>query len=181
MTIKQWSPLVRLVAFAAFGALATVPAGCDRVLPQRSDLALPDTSTVRQLYAEHGLTAEFRYSGNVLELVVQQPADQLRRGGPLWARVGPYIYVFSPGTRELFEQYPGVAGVRAVTMTGDTEIARVLLVREGLNDLNWRRSRALLGEALEHGTARPSTMDRLVQFGEQHTQFQYNPEYAPRR
>jgi hypothetical protein len=158
-----------------------VTAACDQILPQRADMGLPDLPEVAALYAERGLTAEFRYSGNVVEMVIQQPGDQLRRGGALWARVGPYIYLFSPGTRELFDRYPAVAGVRAITMAGDAEVARALLVREGLNDYNWRRALAILGEALDQGTARPVTMDRLVQFGEQHTQFEYNPQYVPPR
>jgi hypothetical protein len=154
---------------------------CDRILPQRADLTLPDEDRVAEIYTEHGLHAEFRYSGNVLEMVVQQPADQLRRGGALWARVGPYIYLFSPGTRRLFAEYPGLAGVRAITMVDDVEVARALLEREALTDHTWRRALAVLGEALEHGTARPATMDRLVQFGEQHTQYGYNPRYVPPR
>jgi hypothetical protein len=158
-----------------------VTAACDQILPQRADMGLPDLQEVAELYAERGLTAEFRYSGNVVEMVIQQPGDQLRRGGALWARVGPYIYLLSPGTRELFERYPAVAGVRAITMAGDAEVARALLVREGLNDYNWRRALAILGEALDQGTARPVTMDRLVQFGEQHTEFEYNPQYVPPR
>jgi hypothetical protein len=161
--------------------LLLLTGACDRILPDRRDAGLPELDVVAQTYAQHGQSAEFRYSGNVLELVVQQPADQLRRGGALWARVGPYIYLFSPGTRELFEQYPALAGVRAITMTGDVEIARALLVRDALNEFAWRRSRSLLGEALDQGTQRPVTMDRLVQFGEQHAEFRYNPEYVPRR
>jgi hypothetical protein len=155
--------------------------GCDQVLPPKADLSLPELDTVRQLYASNGITAEFRYSGNVLELVVEQPADQLRRGGPLWARVGPYIYVFSPATRELFDSYPGLAGVRAITMAGGEEVARALLVRDALNEYSWPRSRSILAEALDKGTERPSTMDRLATFGEQNTQYEYNPRYVPER
>jgi hypothetical protein len=161
--------------------LLLLTSSCDRVLPQRADLTLPDLERVESIYAEHGLHAEFRYSGNVLEMIVQQPPDQLRRGGALWARVGPYIYIFSPGTQRLFADYPGLAGVRSITMVGDVEVARALLERETLNEVTWRRSLSALGEALEHGTARPSTMDRLVQFGEQHTQYEYNPQYVPPR
>jgi hypothetical protein len=154
---------------------------CDRLLPEQRDLALPDIDTVEQVYARHGVTAQYRYSGNVLEVIVQQQADQLRRGGPLWARVGPYIYLFSPGTRQLFDDHAGLAGVRVVTMTGTTEVARAMLVRDELNEFGWRRARNTLAEALESGTERPSTMDRLVQYGEQHTQFEYNPDYVPPR
>jgi hypothetical protein len=160
--------------------LALGLAGCDRILPQQSTGA-PTIEAAQQVYADNGITAEFRYSGNVLELVVQQPADQLRRGGPLWARVGPYIYVFSPATRELFEAYDGLAGVRVISMSEGTEVARAMLVRDALNEISWRRARSLLGEALEQGTTRPATMDRLVQFGEQHAQFEYNPAFVPPR
>jgi hypothetical protein len=155
-------------------------AGCDRVLPQRAT-GTPDLEAARQTYAEHGITTEIRYSGNVLELVVEQPADQLRRGGPLWARVGPYIYLFSPATRALFDNYDALAGVRVITVTDGTEVARALLVRDALNEISWRTARGLLGEALAQGTERPSTMDRLVRFGEQHAQFEYNPTFVPPR
>jgi hypothetical protein len=159
---------------------ALAGAGCDRLLPQR-DAALPEMSEVQQYIAQSGMNADVRYSGNVVELVVQQPADQLRRGGSLWARVGPYIYLFTPATRELMVRYPGIAGVRVITAVGDVEIARALLVSDALNDITWRRAHNIVGNALEHGTQRPSTMDRLVQFGEEVTQFQYNPDYVPPR
>lgn len=176
--MKQFhAPRAALVVLFATLLLA----GCDKIFPPRADLTLPELEDVQETYQRHGITAEFRYSGNVLEMVVEQPADQLRRGGPLWARVGPYIYVFSPGTRELFERYPGLAGVRVITMTGREEVARAMLVRDALNEYSWPRSRALLAEALDQGTSRPSTMNSLMQFGEQHTQHQYNPRYVPGR
>jgi hypothetical protein len=165
------------LALALVGASSLV--ACDRLMQPKPDHTLPDTAEVRAVYAAHGISAEFRYSGNVVELVVQQPADQLRRGGPLWARVGPYIYIFSPATRELFERYAGLAGVRVITMTGSTEVARALLVRDALNEYAWPRSRLILAEALDQGTERPSRMDRLAQFGEQNTQYEYNPAFVP--
>ncbi|HSJ07069.1 MAG TPA: hypothetical protein VK936_10210 [Longimicrobiales bacterium] len=177
-TARGWSRCARALAALALGLWL---GACDRIMPQPADLSLPDVETVRSTYAGHGLRAEFRYSGNVLEMVVQQPPDQLRRGGPLWARVGPYIYLFSPGTRDLFEDHPGLAGVRAITMEGTTEVARAMLVREALTEIGWRRALNVLGQALEEGTTRPSTMDRLVQFGEQHTEYEYNPDYVPPR
>jgi hypothetical protein len=170
----------RRSALVALLIAAAALSGCDRIFPQR-DLTLPDLETVRRTYASHGLTAEFRYSGNVLEMVIEQPVDQIRRGGPLWARVGPYIYVFSPGTRELFDEYVGLAGVRAITVAEGTEVARALLVRDALNEISWPRSRAILAEALDQGTERPSTMDRLAKFGEQYTDYSYNRQYVPQQ
>lgn len=160
---------------------AAMLAGCDRLLPQRADLELPDAATVESYYQRHGLDAEYRFSGNVLEVVVQQPAEQLRRGGALWARVGPYIYLLTPATRDLLEQYEGIAGVRAITMVGDVEVARAMLVRDALNEITWRRALNVLGTALQQGTSRPSTMDALARFGEEITTFEYNPDYVPPR
>lgn len=171
---------VRSAQLACMLAVLFLPAACDQILP-RQDLTLPDPATIESYYARHRFTAEYRYSGNVLEIVVQQPADQLRRGGALWARVGPYIYLFAPGTRDLLEQHPGIAGVRAITTVGDVEVARALLVRDSLNELTWRRAIALLGNALEHGTERPVTIDALARFGEDVTTYEYNPQYVPRR
>jgi hypothetical protein len=161
--------------------LLFVLTGCDRIFPGRVDLSLPDETTVRSFYERHGFDAEYRYSGNVLEVIVQQPPDQLRRGGALWARVGPYVYLFTPATRDLFEQHPGIAGVRAITMAGDVEVARALLVRDALNEITWRRASNLLGTALEQGTERPATMGALVAYGEANTTYEYNPDYVPRR
>ncbi|HEX2166661.1 MAG TPA: hypothetical protein VHG09_05425 [Longimicrobiales bacterium] len=171
----------RLVRWAQVLAMLLVVSGCDRIWPERADLTLPDTAVVESYYARHGFDAEFRYSGNVLEIVVQQPADQLRRGGALWARVGPYIYVFAPATRDLMEQHHGIAGVRAITMVGDVEVARAMLVRDELNEVTWPRAINILAAALERGTERPSTMDALARFGEEHTTFEYNPDYVPPR
>lgn len=168
-------------AFVAPLLAALLFTGCDRILPQR-DTTLPELDVVREAYSRHGVqAADVRYSGNVIELVVQQERAQLQRGGQLWARVGPYIYVFSPATRELFEAYEGVAGVRAITQADGTEVARALLLRDALNEISWRRARSYLGEALDQGTQRPATMDRLVQFGERNTTFEYNPAYVPPR
>lgn len=161
--------------------LAPAALGCDRLLPQRREPTLPDIQVVAQLYERHGINADYRYSGNVAEVVVQQSRDQLRRGGELWARVGPYVYLFSPATRELFENHAAVAGVRVITQAGRREVARALLVRDSLNEYEWRRATALLSHVLHEGTQRPTTLDRLVQFGEEHTQFEYSPNYVPPR
>lgn len=168
-----------LCRVAVFTLLAS--AACDRILPQRPDVSLPDIADVESIYREGGVAGEVRFSGNVVELVVQQPAEQLRRGGTLWARVGPYIYLFSPATRRVMETYPGIAGVRVITQTGGNEVARALLVRDRLNDVTWPRAIAILSQALEHGTARPATINRLVQYGEETTEYEYSTRYVPQR
>lgn len=171
----------RMPFCAALITLLLATPGCDQIFPRRADLTLPDEAAVRTYYQRHTFDAEFRYSGNVLEIVVQQPRDQLRRGGALWARVGPYIYLFTPGTRELLEQHQGIAGVRVITMVDDVEVARALLVRDALNEVSWTRASIVLGNALEHGTERPATIDALARFGEENTTYEYNPEYVPPR
>lgn len=170
------TPLFRM----ALLPMVLAATACDRVFPDR-DLELPDLSVVETVYERHGFEAEYRYSGNVLELVVQQPADQLRRGGALWARVGPYIYLFTPATRDLMDQYQGIAGVRAITMVGEVEVARALLVRDALNELTWRRAANVHATALSEGTTRPVTMETLARFGEDITTYVYNPDYVPLR
>lgn len=172
---------IRIMRRTTLFALLLLTAGCDRIFPGRADLTLPDEATVQTYYQRHGFAAEYRYSGNVLEVVVQQPADQLRRGGALWARVGPYIYLFTPATRELLERHAGIAGVRVITKVDDVEVARALLVRDALNELTWGRASIVLSRALEQGTERPSTMDALARFGEEITTHEYNPAYVPPR
>src|SRR5690606_11872200 len=135
---------------------------------------------VAQFYARQGVDADVALSGNVVEIRVTQDWRQLQRGGSLWARVGPYIYVFSPATKELFETWGGVAAVRAITVTANgEEVARALLPRDALNDVTWRRSLNLLGTALQQGTERPSRLEDLVEWGEEYTEHQYSPEYVP--
>ncbi len=154
-------------------------AACDRIMPERQDLSLPSAEEATQLYERHGIEADVTLSGNVVEVRVTQDARQLQRGGSLWARVGPYIYVFSPATKELFESWGGVAAVRAITVTGrGQEVARALLARNTLNDVTWRRALNILGTALQEGTERPSRLDELVEWGEEHTEFRYSPEYV---
>lgn len=152
---------------------------CDRIMPDSEDAVLPPLSTVEETYSQRGVGTELSYSGNVLVVTVQQPRDQLTRGGSLWARVGPYIYLFTPATRRVLEQYPAIAGVRVITMTGDVEIARALLVRDQFNDITWPRAHNVLGPALREGTSRPSLIERLAEFGERHTDYEYNPEFVP--
>jgi hypothetical protein len=161
--------------------LLLASAACDRILPQHRDETLPELNLIEHLYQQHGIEAQYRYSGNVVEVMVQQPAAQLQRGGQLWARVGPYIYLFSPATRAVIDTFAGIAGVRVVTLVGGAEVARALLVRDRLNEFGWRRARAVLSRALREGTARPTTLQQLVEFGEEHTEFSYSPVYVPLR
>lgn len=153
---------------------------CDRIRPDSPDFTLPPVEAVDSVYADHGLGVEVQFSGNVVELRAVQPRAQLRQGGALWARVGPYIYLLTPATEAVFETWDGVAAVRAITLTasGD-EVARATLLRTTFAEPQWRRATNLLGRAVREGTERPSRIEALVHFGEDHTEHEYNPRYVP--
>lgn len=159
---------------AALTALALLACG------RGTEPVLPTARAVEARYRYEGeLQAEL--NGNVVELRVYQPAEHLRRGGELWAKVGPYIVLFSEETRDLFAAYPGVAAVRAITLTpGAREIARAMLLRDTLNELTWRRALNIAGRARLEGTDRPSLLDALVRWGEDYTEFRYSPSYVRR-
>jgi hypothetical protein len=156
------------------GLVFLAMAGCK----ERVDLKLPTSGHVEAAYIYEG-TLSAAMSGNVAEITIAQPERQLERGGTLWAKVGPYVILFSQETQELFHTYPGLAGVRAITVSTDgTEVARALLLRGTLNDLTWRRALHVSGIARRDGTQRPTLLEDLVRFGEDHTEYEYNPEYV---
>jgi hypothetical protein len=118
-------------------------------------------------------------NGNVAELEVTQPGDQLRRGGRLWARVGPYVYLFSEGTRDLFADYGGLAAVRVTTRTpSGAMVARATLTRDALNGITWKRALNISGHARKSGSRQLTLLEDLVEWGEDHTEYEYNPDYA---
>jgi hypothetical protein len=149
---------------------------------EEPDLTVPTEAQAQAYFAETpGITVEI--SGNVVIVKVDQPFQQLRRGGALWARVGPYIYLFTTMTEQLFSDFGGLAGVRVTTRTGSRQerVATALLARNGLNDLTWRRARNIAGRARLDGTDRPSLLEDLVVWGEDHTEFEYSPRWVPPR
>ncbi len=155
-------------------SLILAPSACGE-----ANLTLPSESEAGAHYANSSdLTV--RVSGNVVEVTVDQPLRQVRRGGSLWAKVGPYIYLFTDETQSLLREYPGVSGVRVITRTGrsNAEVARAFLHRDSLNDLTWRRARNIAGKARTEGTRRPVLLEELVQWGQDHTEFGYNEDFV---
>ena len=144
----------------------------------RDELLLPTNAEVRQYFASGvGSTAEMR--GNVAHVTVTQPAAHLRRGGSLWAKVGPYIFLFTPETKRLFADYSGLAGVRVQTRIPDgTKVAHALLRRGRLNDLTWRSALNVAGKARTEGTGKPDLLVDLVDWGEEHTEFSYSSRFV---
>lgn len=157
--------------------------GCDQVrgILDREAPETPAAEAVEPYYSEHGGVLDVEMSGNVAVLRVRQPMEQLTRGGSLWARVGPYIYLFSPSTQRLFQDYPGVAAVRVITLLpGDEEVARATLLRDRLSGVRWRRTHNILGTALQQGQESPRRLEELTEWGEEHTEFEYNPDHVAR-
>ncbi len=161
-------------------ACLAIMAGCDRIFPRQTEGAVPDVEDVRAVYRKHGLQGRVSLDGTTVVYTAEQDGDQLRRGGSLWASVGPFIYVFTPATRETLETWDGVAAVRVITRSGGTEVARATLRRGVLSDVLWRRSLNILGRALQQGTDRPRVLEELVDWGEKYTEFRYNPAFVPR-
>ena len=161
-------------ALLSLGMVAGLVACAEEV-----ELTLPTAEEVRATYAYGGqLTAEM--SGNVAVLTIHQTSQQLRQAASLWTKATPYIFLFSRETYQLFEDYPGLAAVRAVTVApGNETVAEALLHREELNPLTWRRALNISGLARRDGTEEPEKMAALVRWGEDHTEFEYNRRYIP--
>ncbi len=163
----------RIGAFALLAGLAACGG--------RKQGELPSLTAARAAYAQSTGVDSVRLNGNVLEYWIRQPPEQLRRGGSLWARVGPYIYLFTPATRQLFDRYDGLAGVRIITQgPGGKTVAQALLPRDTMSDVKWRRSLNILGHALQEGTKQPTRLEDLIDWGERNTRFEYNPEFLPK-
>lgn len=166
---------------AGIAACVFLLGGCDQV---RSYLGAeqappPAVEDVEPYYAHFAGVKGIRVRGNVVEVEVEQPYRQLERGGSLWARVGPFVYLMTPATRAVFEDLPGVGAVRVVTRLPDgDEVARAMLRRGALSDVLWRRTLNILGNALQEGQRRPRQLEELTEWSEEHTEFRYNPEYV---
>ena len=150
--------------------------GCEE---GNGNLALPSDAEVEAHYPS-AADLSVRVSGNIVEVTVDQPLQQVRRGGSLWAKVGPYIYLFTDETETLLREYPGLSGVRVITRTDRdrTEVARAFLHRDALNKLTWRRARNIAGKARRDGTRRPVLLEDLVEWGQDHTEFEYSEDFV---
>lgn len=176
--------LIRRVGAVACAAAVMASLGaCDAIegyLGQGTP-SPPSAEEVATYYARHRGVDSVRMSGNVAVLHVEQPYRQLERGGSLWARVGPYIYLMTPATRAAFEAHPGLAAVRVVTHLPDgAEVARAMLRRDALSGVLWRRTLNILGHALQSGRENPRKLEELTEWSERHTEFRYDPDYVNR-
>lgn len=141
---------------------------------------VPLAPTADQVESYYSIPARFEISmnGNVAEIDVWQPWDQLERGGTLWAKLGPYIYLFTPATRDLMVDFDGLAAVRVTTRSPSGErIARATLARDTLNALTWKRALNVAGKARQGGGRKVGLLSDLVEYGEDHTRYEYNPRF----
>lgn len=156
--------------------LAAVLVGLVAACGGGKSLKLPKQSQIKGLY---GGSAEVHLNGNVVTVRVRQSTGELRRGGPLWAKVGPYIYLFSPQTQKLFDRFDGVAAVRVTTVDSSGHlVARATLLRDALTSVTWQDALERVVHARTEGTQKPGYLDQLVQYGEDHTTFHYDPRYV---
>ncbi len=163
---------IALSLLAAVGASAS-STGC---APRDAGPELPTAAALEGLYGG-GVTV--RLKGNVVDVQTVQSADQLRRGGATWARVGPYVYLFSPQTQKLFETYRGLGGVRVTTVDGRGDlVARAMLESGTLNSVTWKKAIAMAGRARLEGTQRPSYILALIEYGEDLVEHEYSPRYV---
>lgn len=161
-----------VTAAALAGLLVLAACGEDEAGP-----SLPSSSSLEDLYGTSRATATL--NGNVVDVRVRQDARQIERGGTLWAKVGPYIYLFSPQTQELFARWSGVAAVRVrTTLDGGDWVAEAMLRRDALNALTWNDARRVVARARTEGTDRPGYLEDLIDYGEDRTDYRYNPRYV---
>ena len=162
-------PMMNVLAMS----LILFPLGCGQ-----ASFALPSESEVGAHYAGSS-KLDIRVSGNIVEITVDQPLRHVSRGGSLWAKVGPYVYLFTQETETLLRRYPGLSGVRVITRAdlNKKEVARAFLHRDSLNDLTWRRAKNIAGKARAGGTRQPVLLEELVEWGQEHTEFGYSEEF----
>lgn len=162
-----------LGAIAALVPFVAAVAGCDDPnLPP-----VPDSDVVAGYY-ETGNHMEVSLDGRIAEIVVTQSDTQLRRGGTLWAKVGPYIFLFSDESRQLLLDHPGILGIRVTTENeSGLTVSSALLRRGALTDTEWKRALNIAGKARRDGTARMTLLEDLVDWGEEHTEFEYDTRF----
>lgn len=170
---ERWgkSPVRRAILL---GLVVPLIGACET---EDTPLITPDASQIQEYYEyEGGLEVEM--SGNVAQVMVEIDRDEYRMGGRVWAMASPYIFLFSSSTQEAFQDFSGLAGVRVIIRYPEEGVlAQALLERSELNEITWQRALNVAGMARTQGTESPGYMRDLVRYGEEHTDFEYNPEF----
>jgi hypothetical protein len=160
--------------------LTAAAVGCE--VGSRSQIPDPPAAAeLRGYYTWQG-GVEIEITGNVARVTVVVDPAPYERGGDLWLKGLPYLFLFSQGTKDALDEHPGLGGVRVVTRhpNGDV-IAQALLDREGMTEYRWRQALHLAGRARQEATERPGRMRDLVEWGEDWTEFEYNSRYISSR
>lgn len=169
-------------AALALALLLALPVGaCERLGLDDEPPPVPSAAEVERHYDYAGeLSVEI--SGNVAQVSVVVDPEEYARGGDLWAKAFPYIFLFSPATRDAFREHPGLAGIRVMVLHPNGDLmSQALLERGTLTGRGWQMAFQVAGDARREGTERPGLMHDLVRWGEDRTEFQYNPDYISTR
>ena len=168
-----WQPAL-LRRWAGVAVAGSVIAACEG---SEAPTVTPTASEVQSYYEYEGdLSVEM--SGNVARVVVVIGRDEYRMGGRVWAMASPYIFLFSSATQGVFQDFSGLGGVRVIVQYPDESIlAQALLERGELSDVTWQMALNITGNARIQGTESPGFMRDLIRYGEEHTEFNYNPQY----
>jgi len=149
--------------------------GCDS--GDDSELRTPSANEVAAYYRAAG-DFSVEMSGNVAQLTATIDRDTYLMGGELWARASPYIFLFSSATQAAMSEHPGLGGIRMIVRYRDgSMVAQAMLDRTTMPAGRWSQALAVSARARSEGSERPGFMRDLVRWGEDHTHFEYNPEY----
>lgn len=164
-----------LAAVACLSTAATLSA-CQE--GQRAASVVTPTAAQVAKYYDYSGDLSVDMNGNVAEVTVSVDQDEYRMGGRVWAMAAPYIFLFSSATENALRDYGGLGGVRVRIRYSDGAIvSQALLDRNELNEATWPRALHIAGLARTQGTDSPGYMRDLVRWGEDHTDFEYNPDY----
>jgi len=165
----------RFLSVTRAGLLVLVLAGCE--VEREGAPPPPSASEIAAIYARVG-SFDVEMSGNVAQVTTIIDRDDYAMGGELWARASPYIFLFSPATQTALSEYPGLGGVRVIVRYSDgAMVAQARLDRATMTSGRWNQVLGLASRARSEGSARPGLMRDLVRWGEDNTDYQYNPDY----
>ena len=165
--------MVGIRGWVAAMAIAVLSVGCAGGADE------PVMPAAAEVQGSYGASVEPDISGNLVRVHVPMLSG-FERGGTLWARSGPYFYLFTTATRDLLSAYPDIAAVEVVARTSDgEEVARARLLRSTLNAITWPHAIAYASQAQAEGTESPRFVDRLVRYGEDNTEYEYDPDFVP--
>jgi len=152
-----------------------VAAGCETA--DESGLRTPSADEVAAYYRAAG-DFSVEMSGNVAQVTAVIDRDAYLMGGELWARASPYIFLFSSATQTAMSEHPGLGGIRMIVRYRDgSMVAQAMLDRTTMPAGRWPQALSVAARARSEGSERPGFMRDLVRWGEDHTHFEYNPEY----